>query len=532
MYKRIISLLVLPLALGATEVCAQSFLNNLKEKGRQKLKEKAEQVINEVFEGEKKEAAAPSPKPSQQASGASVSRQSTSLTPPPSVSTALFEPLGYPTGKGTFEGPLTLPEGTSESKQREWAFSQPEIASLANARLVEEFNALDAWESKLATTIAEALDDRRVDLRDEITRRVKALENFVDRLGKARAGSAGDMEIGMFAEVLESNEYKRTLNSSLAALEPYLSESMRGYFGENGGLDKAAGAQKTKWTPAEPVFVGTSVEGLTGTLTLRGLVDVQGVEYRIYPKENKAVLWETHAEFLAGKDVVIPGHIQMDGKSYPVREIRGNAFHSNAMKSVVIPATVRKIGGNAFANMHCVTSLVIPDSVEELEAACFHSSPELREIYVPNSVRRIGGGCFANCARLVTVTLPEEVSHFDRGQFQECTSLKSVTLPGNLKEIRDMMFNGCSGLEEVVIPSTVTRIGNMAFAGCSRLTSITIPASVTEMGNGAFSRCTSLKSVTLSSRFKDVRLLARLFSGSGIIRPDATAIPDSFRFVD
>ncbi len=560
MYRKILPLFLLLLALGTAEVSAQGFLKN--------LKKKAEQVVNRARENQRSKEQPesekrPAPKKAAPARTASKTPAQTApkrakLTPPPATSTALFEPIGYPTANGTVERAITLPQ-SSETKQREWVRAQPAIEKLTNKSLAEEYKALDAWEAKATFTITEALDVRRLKVNEELGRRANALGSFVKELQAARKEKPGEPDwareqrITAFARVLESNEYKRAIHSSLVPLKPYLTADALNYFAANGGLEKALVGEKTKWQPAPTETVSTS-EGMTGTVTLDGMVDVGGLVFRIYPTENRAVLSKTHAEAIAGKEIVIPSHIQKDGKSYPVRYISPGTFYSNAIRSISIPNTVTKIGNNAFANLIHVTKIEIPASVTELEAACFHSSPELQEVHVPSSVKRIGGGCFADCPKLTTVTLPPVVSHFDIGQFSMCPSLVQVTLPGNLKKIGNAMFKGCkslttvtipesvtvieggafegcSKLASIVIPPSVTEIGDGAFAGCSALTSIVIPPSVTKINHGAFSGCTALKSVVISSAFAEYNQLRQIFDHK-IFTPEKSDILSRFTFTE
>ena len=60
------------------------------------------------------------------------------------------------------------------------------------------------------------------------------------------------------------------------------------------------------------------------------------------------------------KDIVIPEYI--DGLR--VVAIDENAFYGSAIKSVVIPASVREIGKNAFAMCSLLTKVTMPDGAE------------------------------------------------------------------------------------------------------------------------------------------------------------------------
>ncbi len=481
---------------------------------------------------------------------------SAALTPPPATGTALLEPLGYPTANGTLDDGLVLPQ-KSTSAQKAWADGQPAPAKFTNRRLIDECNALAKWEKEADFPLTEAVSQRRYELDNEVSLRVSTLSNMVQALNSARktnlTAGTRNMYIQRLANILQSNNYKRTVKSSLAPLKPYMPADLVAYFESNGGVEGAHAADKTRWQFSMPGSAMTA-EGVKGVILDNGMIDCDGLVYRVYPSEKRAVLQSTNAEHLAGKDVTITSHIQKDGISYPVREIRPGTFSGNAIKSVTIPNTVKKIGNNAFAKMPCITRIVVPSSVTVVESACFHSCPELREVHLPNSVKRIGGGCFANCHKLTTVTLPVQVSHFDRGQFQECRSLVSVTLPANLTEIRDRMFSGCKSLVSIEIPATVTRIArsafdrcsklarvelpqgltlidDYAFSDCSALTSIVIPKSVTEIGSMAFDGCAALQKVTLGVHLKDYGTIVSAFDRR-MLAPESADPLCKFTFVE
>lgn len=502
---------------------------------------------------------------SQKPNGTAPRKGLPELTAPPAETTALIEPLGYPEPEdaGMVTSSVSLPP-KSESGQMKWMATQKPIPSLNNKSLAAESKALKEWVDNATFTVRDAVATRQEMLDEEFYGRGKALNQFVELLAKSQKElSAAYNEIEAqnnrraLVRVLESAIYKRAIRTDITPLAPYLNKQTLDYFEKKGGLARAVAGKHTVWEHLPKVEVATSEQGVTGTLTDKGTIDVGGMFFRLTPDRahNRATLYATNAQALKGKDIVIPSHILWEGESYSVEEIQSGAFHSCAMTAVKIPGTVKHIGNNAFANMVKVAKIEIPHSVVELGAAVFHDSPELREVYIPNSVTKIGGGCFANCPKLTVVELPKIVKHFDRGQFENCTSLRTVTLPENLTQIKERMFLNCPNLTQIVIPKGVktiasmafnsctaltsitlpeglTTIGNWSFSKCTRLRSVVIPSSVTEIGTAAFEGCQSLKSVTLPSRFNDLMVLFGGFGNSGALPQSPTAIPDTFKFVD
>lgn len=93
----------------------------------------------------------------------------------------------------------------------------------------------------------------------------------------------------------------------------------------------------------------------------------------------------------------------------------------------------------------------------------------VKEIVIPSTVRQIGG--FNRFKALETVQLPSSVTSFKERAFAECTSLKTVVLNPNsyLYSISKRCFEGCSALREIVIPSNCNNIQQDAFSGCNNL---------------------------------------------------------------
>ena len=165
-----------------------------------------------------------------------------------------------------------------------------------------------------------------------------------------------------------------------------------------------------------------------------------------------------------------------------------------------IPASVTKIGSDAFYGCSGLTSVTIPVGVTEIGGYAFSGCSDLTSVTIPASVTIIGSNAFSGCSGLTSVTIPASVTVIGDYAFSGCFRLTSVTIPASVTEIGDHAFLNCSGLTSVTIPASVTEIGDHAFSGCSRLTSVTIPASVTEIGINAFFGCSGLTSVTIYAK--------------------------------
>ena len=126
-------------------------------------------------------------------------------------------------------------------------------------------------------------------------------------------------------------------------------------------------------------------------------------------------------------DVVIPEHVNYNGKSY----------------------RVTKIGYDAMANCSGVTS-----------------------VHIPNSVTVIEHDAFKYCSNLPSIILPSSITSIEHGTFQYCQSLRSIVIPDNVKTIHDQAFQYCQSLKIVTIGKGVEKIEFEAFRGCESLSSI------------------------------------------------------------
>ena len=173
------------------------------------------------------------------------------------------------------------------------------------------------------------------------------------------------------------------------------------------------------------------------------------------------------------------------------------AFRDKNTTSYVIPDSVTRIGGSAFANCSSLSRLVIPNSVTSIGESAFWHCFSLSSLVIPNSVTSVGKWAFEGCISLGSLVIPDGVTSIGDGAFRDCSSLSSVVLPDGVTSIGDNAFRHCSSLRSIVIPDSVTSIGGYAFLDCKSLTSLVIPDSVTSIGDNAFRDCCSLKSLVI-----------------------------------
>lgn len=237
-----------------------------------------------------------------------------------------------------------------------------------------------------------------------------------------------------------------------------------------GGAARLNGVASPK---QERIFMGISIAA--GAVLVLGLIGIAG--YYMVPRvsyiavEDGYMVQDYNQGLSSDGKAVIPD--QYNGK--PVVSIDEGAFKGDPfLKSVELPDTIVRIGGEAFKNCRKLVSINIPDGVSELRGNTFEGCTSLGYVEVPDSVVEIHGECFLNCK-----------------------GLQIIKLSSNITEIKGNTFEGCSSLQTIDIPYGVTRIAGHAFYGCSSLSSVRVPSTVTSIGSSAFRRCNSLYAIAL-----------------------------------
>ena len=169
----------------------------------------------------------------------------------------------------------------------------------------------------------------------------------------------------------------------------------------------------------------------------------------------------------------------------------------------------------------------IPSNATNSSRAVFHNSHQLALLTMPASVRKIGENAFEDCTFLESINFGESVTHIGSVAFARCTSLKSITIGESIADIEEYAFQNCTSLESITFGKSVTHIGRQAFVGCKSLKSINFGESVTYIGSFAFARCTSLKSITIGESIADIEEYAFLFCTS----LQTITIPESRRHI-
>lgn len=160
-------------------------------------------------------------------------------------------------------------------------------------------------------------------------------------------------------------------------------------------------------------------------------------------------------------DVEIPD-VAMKGKTkYTVVGIGYMSFHQKSgsekegITSIVLPATLKTIGENAFTGNKNLDKVEIPASVTSIGISAFMGCNSLSSVKLPEGITSLNSSIFAYCPSLASIAVPNSVESIDYGCFAECKALKTVVLGSGLKSMDVEVFLGCTNLTDIHSLATV-----------------------------------------------------------------------------
>ena len=172
-----------------------------------------------------------------------------------------------------------------------------------------------------------------------------------------------------------------------------------------------------------------------------------------------------------------------------VTSIGNAAFQENPTTTIVWKPADCSIGSDDSAPFYStnsrVTSFTFADGVEVVPSYICKNMNKIDTIVLPASVSRLGQNAFMYCTNLKSINLPVTQKTLPVSFLEGCTSLESIELPATLTTVSADAFYGCTKLANVNLHEGITTIGLRAFYNC-KLTEITIPSTVTSIGNSAF----------------------------------------------
>ena len=201
---------------------------------------------------------------------------------------------------------------------------------------------------------------------------------------------------------------------------------------------------------------------------------------------------------------------------YKCTGLLGSNEGGNANNTIQMPAGVRDIFKNAFAECNSLKKIEFLGNVSTIGISAFQKCTALEEIIMNDTIQQVRDSAFADCTSLKKMPHTKEgktaFSHIDTinaSTFKNCTSLTEAQIPKNITVIGNSAFYGCKALTKVLWEqgSALATIDSSAFSGDENLavftpkngsTVSTFPDSLNKINSSAFTK-TALTKVKISA---------------------------------
>ena len=263
------------------------------------------------------------------------------------------------------------------------------------------------------------------------------------------------------------------------------------------------------------VYVGEgSILSIPMEIGTTALVD--GLRYTVTscdPYEASLIGYEGEVVSLS-----VPDSIHLFGKEVAVVSIGPKAFYSCATVVSADLGSVASVGYKAFANCSALKTLVVPDTVKDFGEYSFYGCKRLTSLEIPGDDVVLEASAFSACVRMKTISFTGSGATIERNAFYKNNGVESVDL-STVASIGYKAFPYCKGLTSLTIPGGIESLGAYAFYSCENLRDLSIEEGVKAIGKSAFSECNALESVSfpdsLESVGKNAFYKIRFYDGGG-----------------
>ena len=115
---------------------------------------------------------------------------------------------------------------------------------------------------------------------------------------------------------------------------------------------------------------------------------------------------------ITGNQILLAYHGKTENVVLPekIRLIAPGAFANSMVKEITFPATIQKIGREAFSGCLNLEKIILPDSVQVIENKAFVMCSALKEISISAEIQYMGPNTFLYCDKLEYPEIPEEIT--------------------------------------------------------------------------------------------------------------------------
>ena len=249
------------------------------------------------------------------------------------------------------------------------------------------------------------------------------------------------------------------------------------------------------------LLVNTSIsQSVLRTLSINGEIPTEIIVPNTITKVQNYAFYQMKDV----KSVILPATITKIGIS---------AFNTSSITSVTIPSTVDSIGQNVFDGSTLADVVITANSLEQylqsninmlllnagatISRILMVNGVEVINVIVPNGITEIKDKAFYMMRNITSVNIPESVTKMGIYAFAESKNLEVVKLPNSLDTIASYAFRNCVKLSTLELRDSIKHIDKYAFANCSTLVSVRLPEGLKSIEAYAFSHCTNLTEVHL-----------------------------------
>lgn len=184
-----------------------------------------------------------------------------------------------------------------------------------------------------------------------------------------------------------------------------------------------------------------------------------------------------------------------------IKTIPEAAFARCGQLAVVEIAAVEEIGHAAFSGCESLKSMSFPATLTKIGNNAFEQSGiESVDLSACSSLASVGDWAFARCENLAMVSLGDNVDIIGEGVFFDDVNLADVAIPAAVTSLPAYMLKGAVSADvAMVVTDGIESIGDYALMGWSQVSKMIMPSSIVYIGDNAFEDWTSLTLIDVKS---------------------------------
>jgi len=130
----------------------------------------------------------------------------------------------------------------------------------------------------------------------------------------------------------------------------------------------------------------------------------------------------------------------LDTDNVGFRDIDGVLYYYDAKTGELILCS--------YPRTKTLISYSVYDGTDRIQYNAVGGVDALQSVVIPSSVKEIGGIAFFGCKNLVNVTLSEGLETIKQEAFESCISIKKIEIPASVKTMEFEVFRYCNSLEK------------------------------------------------------------------------------------